>query len=109
MSWTDLVNGMNRCCQNAFSEKEGVIYIRNNGDQLSIQGIFDANFISVDPDTGATISSTTPVLAIIANDLPVSPDEGDKVVIRGVTYKVMETQPDSEGMIKLILHRAASV
>lgn len=109
MSWTDLVDDLNRNCMNAFSEKEGVLYIRNNNDQISIQGIFDSNSISVDPNTGAVIPSVTPVLGIVAKDIPSDPDEGDKVVIRGIAYKVMEYQPDSEGMIKLILHRVASV
>lgn len=109
MSWTDLVSGLNRSCQNAFSEKEGVLYKLKGGADILIQGIFDKNYISIDPDTGATISSTTPVLGIVASDLPRLPDEGDRVVIRTITYKVMEYQPDSEGMIKLILHKAPNV
>ena len=101
--WNTLVNGMNQVCKNTFSEREGVTYKYRDGSSILIKGIFDKNYLSVDPDSGATISANTPVLGIVGSDLSRAPQEGDGVIIRSVEYLVMEQQPDSEGMIKLVL------
>jgi len=101
--WNSLIDGLNQACKDTFSNRESYTYKYRDGSSTPIKGIFDKNYISVDPDSGATISANTPVLGIVASDLSRKPYEGDSVLIDSVEYMVMEQQPDSEGMIKLIL------
>ena len=102
--WDLLLKGLNKTCVDVFGESEGVMYVYREGSQVKIQAIFDKNFMSVDPDTGATIITTTPMISIVESSLNREPLEGDQVIIKGTTYRVMEPQRDSEGMIKLVLH-----
>ena len=75
---------------------------------VQIKGIFDANYVEVDPDTGAYVMSTGPMLCVRASDLPEGKAlKGDLVTVKEVNYRVLEPKPDSEGGIKLILQRVA--
>ena len=75
---------------------------------VQIKGIFDANYVEVDPDTGAYVMSAGPMLCVRASDLPEGKAlKGDLVTVKEVNYRVLEPKPDSEGGIKLILQRVA--
>ncbi len=73
---------------------------------IQIKGIFDANYVEVDPDTGAYVMSAGPMLCVRASDLPEEKAlKGDFVTVKDVLYRVLEPKPDSEGGIRLILQR----
>ena len=77
------------------------------GGDTPISGIFDEVFESVDPNSGATIISTHPVLGVKLSDLPTgSPGKGDRVTIRGLTYNVVDNHADGQGGSSLILKKA---
>ncbi len=92
-------------CMNVF----GVPVEYGRGSALvQIKGIFDANYVEVDPDTGAYVMSAGPMLCVRASDLPEGKAlKGDLVTVKEVNYRVLEPKPDSEGGIKLILQRVA--
>lgn len=92
-------------CMNVF----GVPVEYGRGSALvQIKGIFDANYVEVDPDTGAYVMSTGPMLCVRASDLPEGKAlKGDLVTVKEVNYRVLEPKPDSEGGIRLILQRVA--
>lgn len=70
------------------------------------KAVFDENYQTVDPNTGAAILSDNPMIGVRLADLPGGEwQEGDTVVVRGVTYRCIEPQKDSEGHAKIILHR----
>ena len=48
----DLLPGLNNLCIDFFSTKRPVTFIREGMDEFSLKGIFDNNYISVDPDSG---------------------------------------------------------
>lgn len=82
-----------------------VVYTRGS-EQFNIQGIFDKNYIAVDPNTGAAVISATPMLSVNIASLPGKKWlEGDTVTVDGVIYSVIEDQSDSGDGIKLILQR----
>lgn len=56
-------------------------------------------------NSGVPISSTQPVLELFLNDLTQEPDEGDKVVIDGVRYIIIDANADGLGFLKLMLHK----
>ncbi|MEA4872186.1 MAG: hypothetical protein VB076_05165 [Synergistaceae bacterium] len=92
-------------CMNVF----GVPVEYGRGSALvQIKGIFDANYVEVDPDTGAYVMSAGPMLCVRASDLPEGKAlKGDLLTVKEVNYRVLEPKPDSEGGIKLILQRVA--
>lgn len=92
-------------CMNVFGVP--VEYGRDSA-LVQIKGIFDANYVEVDPDTGAYVMSAGPMLCVRALDLPEGKAlKGDLVTVKEVNYRVLEPKPDSEGGIKLILQRVA--
>lgn len=56
-------------------------------------------------NSGVPVSSVQPVLELFLSDLPQEPDEGDKAVIAGQRYTIIDSNPDGLGFLKLILHK----
>ena len=75
------------------------------GSPYTINGIFDNEFESVDPDTNAPIISTQPNLRIKEADLQAPAAPGDLVTIRSIEYKVIEPETDGVGTTVLLLHK----
>lgn len=104
MAWGNLSDRMLRTTLNVFGEP--VTYVRGATSVLIRKAVFDANFQTVDPDTGAPIISDSPMIGVRLSDLPGGEwQEEDRVIVRGVTYRAIEPQKDSEGHAKIILHR----
>lgn len=83
-----------------------ITYTRGATSVPISKAVFDDNYQAVDPNTGAIITSTNPMLGIRLADLPGGEAQsGDTVTRKGITYRVIEQQPDSEGHARLILHR----
>lgn len=75
--------------------------------------VFDDNFVAVDPQTGAEVQSSDPMIGVRYSELPAGgAKKGDQVVITGApdatrngTYLVISDQRDSEGRANLVLHK----
>lgn len=80
-------------------------YIRGDS-RKTVQGIFDANYVEVDNETGLPVMSVGPVFDMDSHDLPEGGwQEGDKMEIEGVLYEIIEPKPDSESGISMSLQR----
>ena len=80
-------------------------YIRGE-TRKTVKGIFDANYIEVDNETGLPVMSVGPVFDMDLHDLPEGGwQEGDKMEIEGVMYEIIEPRPDSESGISMSLQR----
>lgn len=85
---------------------EPVIYVRDGAETQIHKAVFDQNYQAVDPNTGATIISDNPMIGVRIADLPDGEwREGDEVIVRGVTYRCIEPVKDSEGHMRIVLHR----
>jgi len=82
-----------------------VVYFPQNHDCVQITGIFDNEFIGVDPAAGVPVDSSVPVLHVRLADLPVPPSPGDRVEIGEQLFRVISNQPDGQGASVLILHK----
>ncbi len=84
---------------------EPVVYQPTVGSSYSAEGVFTEGFTSVlltedaPPDTSAL-----PRLGIDLSKFLTTPQQGDTVVIRGVTYMVAEPRADSHGRMDLMLN-----
>lgn len=99
--------------KNAFDEIKctlGIeaLYRPKAGGQFSIRGVFDDRAQEVDPDTEIPVSSNVYSLGIKLADIsPFKPTKGDKVIIKNVSYRVIDSLEDGvpDASTVLILHK----
>lgn len=96
---TDLVM---RHAIDAFSEP--VRYLCHDLQPFDTFAIVDKEFLEVDPDTGVPIQSTDPRIGLRESTLPRQPEQGDKVIMRGQTYRVIDSRTDGQAGVELSLH-----
>lgn len=111
MSWSDMADRMLGTAVRTFSHADSdgetlVTYTPKTGSPYPILAVFDKAHVSVDPGTGAPISSTNPILGVQLSQFVAEPRKGDRVAIGGVTYNVIECQPDGVAGALLELHKA---
>ncbi len=87
------------------------IYLPKAGGQVDIRGVFDDRSQEVDPDTEVPVSSNIYTLGVKLEDLPAIPVKGDKVIIKNITYQVINNLEDGvpDASTVLILHRVEGV
>lgn len=79
------------------------------GGRYSFLGIFDDSVMLIDPDTEVRISSNLFTLGYRVKDLPALPVVGDKAVINGNKYSVVEVKEDGVELVSgvMILHKVS--
>lgn len=84
-----------------------VTYTPGVGAPKDVSGIFDAAYVNVEAGE-AGVSSSSPAVFLRLADLPSDPrvDAAVRVTVAGVIYRKREAQPDGQGGILLLLHRA---
>lgn len=103
MDWADLIDLSNATLVAAFGEP--TTYTPNGGAAVPVQGVFDAAYVRVDVGE-AGVASPGPVVFYRTADLPADPDTDDpRIVILGLTYRVIESEKDGQGGVLLRLHR----
>ena len=90
-------------CRDTFTTE--LIYKPIIGAPVPIKGIFDDAYASVVIMDGVPIESRRPRLGIRNLDLTLRPAKGDKCIINGSTYRVVEYEPDGEAGTALFLHK----
>ena len=89
-----------------------------DGISRPITAVFDEEYLALTPlgaglddrmGMPSNITSAKPVLGVQLSQLPVTPQQGDGVVIlaTGAAFTVVEVQPDGHGAAKLILNEAS--
>lgn len=63
----------------------------------TIPGIFQKDYFEAAPGGGVNIESTTPIFRV-ESSTATGVDHGDSLTIGGVTYEVVEIQPDESGV-----------
>lgn len=101
-NWMDMTDLVADAVLATFSEE--ITYEPYGLTAMKIDAIFDNEFESIDPNTGATVISTQPMIGVKNAHLPRLPDKGDSVVIRGKRYRVIEAQTDGQAMSRLMLN-----
>ena len=84
---------------------EPVNYRPKKGGPYTLHGVFDRNFVQVDPDTEAVIASNVPSLGINLNEMHEKPEQGDEVRIYDEYFVVTDSQEDGQGGATLILQK----
>lgn len=84
-------------------------YIYSNGETFELPIIYDNEMLTVDPDTGAEILSRQPMIQAQTSDFIHAPDKGDKIIINGVRYQIIDHVPDGTGVSIFRLHHERTV
>lgn len=90
-------------------DPDGAVYWLTDGVEPGVplaQAVFDTAHVSVDPETGAPVSSQNPILGVRLIDLPNNPTSRDRVRARGVLYMISDVQPDGVAGVTIILRKA---
>ncbi|NWB92329.1 head-tail joining protein [Pseudomonas agarici] len=114
MGWASMAQRMLGVSIRTFSEPsaaldpEGAVYWLTDGIAPGVplaQAVFDTSHVSVDPDTGAPVSTNNPILGVRLIDLPNNPTNRDRVMARGVLYTISEPQFDGVAGVTIILRK----
>lgn len=84
---------------------ESVTYTPQGGDPVTISGIFDDKVYIIDPGTGTRILSKTCLLEVQLSVFDIRPKQFDSVIVRSVTYNVLEVDQDGAGAATLHLQK----
>ncbi|WP_414884621.1 hypothetical protein [Pseudomonas sp. IT-P171] len=115
MSWASMAQRMLGVSIRTFSEPsatidpDGAVYWLTDGVAPGValaQAVFDTAHVSVDPETGAPVSTNNPILGVRLIDLPNKPTSRDKVQARGELYTISDVQPDGVAGVTIILRKA---
>ena len=77
-----------------------LFYIRaRDGAKFDFYGVFNNSFAEVDPETETVVSVQKPHVGFRVRDLPCTPEQGDRILVRSLKslYEITQTDPDSEG------------
>ncbi len=80
-------------------------YTLNGGAASTIKGIYDNEFLEVDPQSGVGIVSAEPRFVCRSTDIPGAAAPGDALVVSSINYTVRVIQPDGTGVTTLVLER----
>lgn len=114
MGWASMAQRMLGVSIRTFSEPsasidpDGAVYWLTNGVEPGVplaQAVFDTAHVSIDPETGAPVSSQNPILGVRLVDLPNNPTNRDRVRARGVLYMINEPQFDGVAGVTIILRK----
>lgn len=105
MSFQSMMDSAMGVVIGSLGEDEPVTYQRGAGTTYSIGGVFQEMHEELDPEVGGIISSDQPELLIRNSDLPLAPQRGDRVEVRGRWFTVADAQPDGNAGTLLLLHR----
>lgn len=72
---------------------------------VTVDGVFQASHVMLDPETGVQVRSTQPVVLVNRSDMTFDPAPGDFVEARLSTYRVRDAQPDGHTGWLLMLHK----
>lgn len=115
MGWGQMAQRMLGIAIRTFSEPsasidpDGAVYWLTDGAAPGValaQAVFDSAHVTVDPETGAPVSSQNPILGVRLVDLPNKPTNRDLVRARGELYKIHDVQPDGVAGVTIILRKA---
>lgn len=105
--WTAIEDRLDRSIRDS-ALAEPVIYTSWGGTPRSIRAVFSPTSVEIDPATAALVRSVRPTLGVLLSDLEFDPeagDDSDEVNVRGVDYRVIETERIGADSAELHLHK----
>lgn len=113
MKWDGLLSSMTATVRDTFGEpvsywKFGTPtaqWITQTVDGAPLMGVYDPDHASLEAGGDVGVNATMQILEMRVADLGFTPDEEDRVIVQGTTYKLVNVFPSSSGMRKLHLRK----
>jgi len=103
-SWTDLVDGILRETGKVFGET--IRFIPSSGASFDVVAVYDTRYTVESFDGMSTnVQTMTHRLGVRLKEFSISPEEGDRIILREEGFRVIEVQPDGQGGAVLIVQR----
>lgn len=107
MAWDDLTEGVMSACVDTFATP--VLFTPMGLPSFETRGIFDDEARDVTLLDGSIVQSVTPRLGMLRSALNGrKAKNGDRVVVQGTEYRVIEWRPDGQAGCSLILEKVKS-
>jgi hypothetical protein len=104
VSFPDLTDLALGTCMSVLGES--ATYTPQGSSPLTINGIYSDRVFEIDPGLGTSVLTKKCLLEVQLSAFGiVAPKQFDTVVVRGVTYKVLEVDPDGAGAATLHLQK----
>jgi len=104
-SWNEKIRRVNRNIVNHLGEEVLAVYTPYGEAAIPDLKVHFRREYDEAPLGEAHIAASRPSVHMNVEDLGGhTPDEGDAIVIRGITYAVVNVQPDGQGWVVLFLH-----
>ena len=112
--WQKAVGDLQSACRDTFGVP--ISYIPSvekrpllGGVAHDLTGIFDEDRETVSLMGGGSGGMETvvprPVVELRQADISITPMEGDTVMVGEISYRILEVQPDGQGVVVLVLNR----
>lgn len=108
MGWWDLEVAALQIQESTFSEPATVYFAGAPPEGFATRGIFDAPPVSSDLGLARDLSDQAPWIGFYVAELPGGqlPRLGDRLVVRGVDWEIVDVAPDGGGHVKCRLYRS---
>jgi hypothetical protein len=117
--WADAVTGLQEICRDTFGVPVSYIPSVNSrpelqGQAIDITAVFDENreIVNVMAGSGGGGMESLiprPVVELLLSDLGIDAQEGDEMIISGVSYRIVDVHPDGLGAAVLVLNRVRDI
>jgi len=100
-----MTDGVMKTCRDTFTTP--FTYLPKVGSGVSMKGIFDAAFVTVQIIDSAPVQSIGPQMGVRVADLvaaSITPGPGDRIQVGAITYTVDEYRPDGEAGAVIIMN-----
>tara|TARA_B100001063_G_scaffold171349_1_gene160471 strand:- start:1561 stop:1881 length:321 start_codon:yes stop_codon:yes gene_type:complete len=97
----------NRAIKAGVSVMGEPVTLTRGDDSQSFKGIFQDSYKSLDPSTGAPVTTLQPVLQVNRSDLAFEPKNGDAIAVRSTGYRIRDMQSDGHTGLILLLQRTS--
>jgi len=81
-------------------------FIPKGGQPIEVRGVFDDAHVEGEVDAGGEVVTSThaPIIGIKISEFSQEPKQRDKIKRKGINYDIIDTLPDGQGGLRLVLH-----
>ncbi len=72
-------------------------------EKIPLRVVFDQTFQMLDVDTGTMVQSTQSRAGFKRDAITCEPRTGDQLLVRNKNYRIVESQPDGQGGVDVLL------
>jgi hypothetical protein len=106
-AWNTLRNATFAQCERVFGDEVEFLPVVSQPETtgaVALRGIFDDSAKIVETEGQASVSTFAPRIDIAYTALTIAPEEGDRVVVDGVTYTMIDVKAGDANSWRCILH-----